>query len=133
MFRNQNKLIIDKMEQNSIKDNVVELISDLKEYANSRSELLSLQIKKTASELLANIGSSLMVILFASMVFFFGSFALAYYISEIYNSIFIGFISVTGIYFLFLLLALVLRKTIRTYIVNTVISILFKEEEHEID
>ncbi len=121
------------MEQNSIKDNVVELISDLKEYANSRSALLSMQIKKTAAELLANIGSSLMVILFASMVFLFGSFALAYYLSEKYNSIFIGFISVTGIYFLLLLIALILRKTIRTYISNTVISILFKEEENEID
>lgn len=121
------------MEPNSIKENVIELVSDLKAYATSRSDLLNLQIKKTAAELLANIGSSLIVILFAAMVFLFGSFALAYYISEIYNSIFIGFISVTGLYFIFLLIALLLRKSLRNYISNTVISILFKAEEHEID
>lgn len=121
------------MEQNSIKDNVVDLINDLKDYANSRSALLSMQIKKTAAELLANIGSSIIMILFASMVLLFGSFALAYYISEIYNSIFIGFISVTGIYFILFLITLILRNSIRTYISDTIIGILFKEEENEHD
>lgn len=132
MYRNQNKLTTANMEQNNIKENVVDLINDLKEYANTRSTLLSFQIKKIAAELLANIGSSLIILVFSALVFLFGSFAFAYYISEKYNSIFIGFASVTGIYFILLVIALLLKNTIKTYFSNAIIRILFKEEEeHE--
>jgi len=119
------------MEQNNIKENVVDLINDLKDYANTRSTLLSYQIKKIAAELIANIGSSMIVILFAAMVFLFGSFALAYYISEKYNSIFIGFASVTGLYFILLFIALLLKNRLKTYFTNTIVRILFKDEEDE--
>lgn len=119
------------MEQPSIKENVVELINDLKDYANSRSELLGLQVRKTAAELIGNIGSSMIVLIFASMVFIFGSFALAYYIAEFYKSMFIGFLSITGIYFILLMIALLLKNSIRTSITNTIIKILFKQEDHE--
>src|SRR5574343_514688 len=110
MWRNLNKLIIANMEQNNIKENVVDLINDLKDYANTRSTLLSYQIKKIAAELIANIGSSLIILVFAALVFLFGSFALAYFISEKYNSVFIGFASVTGIYFILLLIALLMKN-----------------------
>ena len=119
------------MEQPSIKENVVELINDLKDYANSRSELLGLQVRKPAAELIGTIGSSMIVLIFASMVFIFGSFALAYYIAEFYNSMFIGFLSITGLYFILLMIALLLKNSIRTSITNTIINILFKEEDHE--
>jgi hypothetical protein len=119
------------MEQPSIKENVVELTNDLKDYANSRSELLGLQIRKTAAELIGNIGSSLILLIFAAMFFVFGSFALAYYIAEIYNSMFIGFISIAGLYFLLLLIALLLKNSVRTSITNTIIKTLFKGEDHE--
>ncbi len=120
------------MEQNNIKENVVDLINDLKEYANTRSNLLSFQIKKIAAELLANIGSSLIILVFSALVFLFGSFAFAYYISEKYNSTFIGFASVTEIYFILLVIALLLKNSIKTYFSNAIIRILFKEEEeHE--
>ena len=119
------------MEQPTIKENVVELINDLKEYANSRSELLGLQIRKTAAVLIGNIGSNLIVLIFATMVFVFGSFAMAYYIAEFYKSMFIGFLSMAGLYFLLLLIALLLKNSIRTSITNTIIKTLFKEEDHE--
>lgn len=119
------------MEENNIKENVIDLINDLKDYANTRSTLLSYQIKKLAAELLANIGSSMIIILFAALVFLFGSFTLAYYISERYNSIFIGFASVTGIYFILLIIALLLKNSLKNYFSNTIINILFKEEDHE--
>ncbi len=121
------------MEQQNIKENVVDLVNDLKAYATLRANLVSLQIKKLSAELISSIGSNLIVIIFASFVFVFGSFALAYFIGEKYNSLFIGFISVTGIYFFLLILALLLRNTIKNYISNTIISTLFKEEEHEDD
>lgn len=121
------------MEQQNIKENVVDLVNDLKSYASLRANLVSLQIRKIAADLISSIGSNLIVVIFASFVFVFGSFALAYFIGEKYHSLFIGFISVTGIYFILLLLALILRKTIKNYISNTVISTLFKEEEHEDD
>ena len=119
------------MEQPTIKENVVELINDLKDYANSRSELLGLQIRKTAAVLIGNIGSNLIVLIFATMVFVFGSFAMAYYIAEFYKSMVIGFLSMAGLYFLLLLITLLLKNSIRTSITNTIIKTLFKEEDHE--
>lgn len=121
------------MEDNNIKENVAELINDLKLYASNRSSLLSLQMKKIASELIASLGSSLILLMLASLLFIFGSFALAYYISEVYNSVFIGFITVTIIYFVLFIFTLIFKNNIKNYISNTIIKILFKEDEHEND
>lgn len=121
------------MEQNNIKDNVVDLINDVKKYANTRTLLLSLQLKKIASELIASLGSGLIILIFAVLMFIFGSFALAYYFSEIYQSVFKGFAIVSGIYFLLFVISLLMKSTIKNFISNTIIKILFKEESNEND
>lgn len=121
------------MENNNIKSDVLELINELKEYISIRSTLLSLQIKKTSAELISSIGSSLILIIFASMAFIFGSFAFAYYLAEVFNSLSLGFLTVCGIYVFMLLLAYLMRNSIKTSISNTIISQMFKEDNYEND
>lgn len=121
------------MENNNIKSDVLELIAELKEYFSIRSTLLSMQLKKTSAELISSLGSSIILIIFASMAFVFGSFAFAYYLAEIFNSLSLGFLTVCGIYVFMLLLAFILRNNIKTTISNTIIPQMFKEENYEND
>ncbi len=119
------------MEDNkNIKDDVLALVTELKTYINLRSSLLSLQIRKTAAELISSISSSAVLIIFASMAFVFGSFALAYYLAEVLQSFSLGFLCVAGIYFFMLMVAFLFRKVLKNYISNTIIRELFKEENH---
>ncbi len=117
------------MENNNIKDDILALVTDLKAYVNLRTELLSLQVRKTAAELIASIGSSAVLIIFASMAFVFGSFALAYYLADVLQSFYLGFLCVAGIYFLMLIIAFLVKNTLKNYISNTIIRELFKEEK----
>lgn len=121
------------MEEQNIKTDVIELIKELKEYLNLRSNLISMQVKGIAAELIAGIGSNILLIVFSSMAFLFGSIALAFYLGEKYNSNSIGFLMVAGIYVLLLIIALMAKKSIKTFISNTVIAQLFKESNYEND
>lgn len=119
------------MDNNNIKSDVLALITELKEYFNLRSTLLGLQIRKTAAQLISSLSSSIVLIIFASMAFIFGSFALAYYLAEELQSFSKGFLCVAGIYFFMLIVAFLFRNTLKNYISNTIIRELFKEEENE--
>lgn len=121
------------MENTNIKTEVVALIAELKEYASLRSTLLGLQIKGMAADLIAGIGSNLVLVIFSCMGFFFGSFALAFYLSEKYNSNSTGFLIVAGIYFVLFLIALMLKNSFKNFIRNTIIAQLFKETNYEND
>lgn len=121
------------MEEQDIKTDVIELIKELKEYLSLRSNLISIQIKSIAAELIAGIGSNMLLIIFSSMAFLFGSFALAFYLAEKYNSNSTGFLIVAGIYVLLLLIAALAKKSIKNFISNTVISQLFKVSNYEKD
>jgi hypothetical protein len=118
------------MEENNIKTDVIALVTELKTYINLRSTLLSYQIRKSAAELIASLSSSVFIIIFASMSFVFGSFALAYYLAEEFGSFSKGFLCVAGIYFALLMIAFMLRKPLKNIISNTIIKELFKDENH---
>lgn len=117
------------MENNNIKDDILALVTELKAYVNLRSDLLSLQVRKTAAELIASVGSSAVLIIFASMAFIFGSFAFAYYLADVLQSFYLGFLCVAGIYFIMLLLAFLFKNTLKNYISNTIIRELFKDDK----
>ncbi len=117
--------------ENNIRDDVKDLVNESKAYINLRTRLLSLQLRKSSAELISSIGTSALFIVFASMSFLFASFGLAYYLADKYQSFTVGFLLVSALYFFMLMVVLLFKNTLKTYISNTIIRELFKEEEHD--
>jgi hypothetical protein len=89
------------------KSSFEELISSLKEYFNIQKEILKLEAAEKASELFSEAASMILIVGFFFAVFFFLSFALAYGLSSLLESMFYGFAIVSGLY---LVIALILLK-----------------------
>lgn len=113
------------------KNDIKTLVQELKEYFNLRSKLAELQIKKIAAELIAKIATSLITVVFLSMAFLFASLALGLYLSDLMGSYSVGFIMVAGIYILLALIFSLLKKSIKEKISDSIITELFKENDHE--
>ena len=79
------------------KTNIENLIDDAKGYLDTRIELAKLQTIEKTSEVAGSASVAVLLLIFFSMVFLFGSIALAYYISETTGRYSIGFLSVAGI------------------------------------
>lgn len=113
------------------KNEIKELVSEFKEYINLRTKLAELQIKNAAAELIANMATSVTSVLFLSMTFLFGSLALGFYLSKLFQDYATGFSIVGGIYFLLALIILLFKRSIKEKISNSIISQLFKEIDNE--
>ncbi|MEO8761312.1 MAG: phage holin family protein [Bacteroidia bacterium] len=91
-------------------NSVEKLTDNLKEYANTRYEMVSLQVAQKT----ANIGSQsvaiILIAIFGSMFLLFINIAAAYYISSLMNNNFAGFFIVSGFYFLLTLILILCRK-----------------------
>ncbi len=113
------------------KNDIKNLVHELKEYFNLRTKLAELQIKKNAAELIAKIASSLITVVCLSMAFLFASLALALYLSDLMGSYSIGFMMVAGIYILLATIFSLAKKSIKNKISDGIITELFKENDHE--
>lgn len=113
------------------KNEIKILAKELKEYFNLRTKLAELQIKKNAVELIAKIATSLITMICLSMAFLFASLALGLYLSELIGSYSAGFITVAGVYLVLALVLNLFKKSINTKISNSIITELFKENDHE--
>ncbi len=106
------------------------LTDNLKEYANTRYEIITLQVTQKA----ANIGSQTTAILLIGMVvslfLLFINIAVALYLSSVLNSRFVGFFIVAGFYFVLTLIFIIGRKKL---IINPLRNLIVKQilnEEH---
>jgi hypothetical protein len=113
------------------KNDIKNLVHELKEYFNLRTKLAELQIKKNAAELIAKIASSLITVVCLSMAFLFASLALALYLSDLMGSYSIGFMMVAGIYILLATIFSLAKNSIKNKISDGIITELFKENDHE--
>jgi cell shape-determining protein MreD len=118
------------MEIQNTKENLKELIAEIKDYVGMRMELGSMQFKKSMAVLVGNLSATLLVVVFAVLSFLFGSFALAYVLGEYFQSTAIGFSLVTLLYLLLAIIFLLLRKGIQKSIANNIIKILFSSDDH---
>ncbi len=119
------------MEVPEIKNSFKELFDQFKAYTQIRSTLLTLQFKKVLLELIATAVSSLLVIIFLFFCLLFGSFSAAYYIGELCQNSFTGFLYVAAFYFILALVLLLFRKSIQQRMSTILIKILFKEDDDE--
>ena len=104
-------------------------ITSLKDYINTRLDILKLSVAEKGSMILAMIISRVLIGLFFSMALLFGSFAGAYALSDWLGPRYIGFLIVAAFYVIIgIILWLNHEKLIRVPIMNGIIRQLFKNE-----
>ncbi len=108
------------------------IIEKIKEYIHIRTELSVLSAVDKGSQLFAGLLTDGLVLILMVLAGLFGSFALGFYLSEVLNNTYGGFLIVAGIY---LILALVLNsikeKYLEKQIINMVIKKFFKDRNGE--
>jgi len=80
------------------------------DYVKAEINLLRIQITEKTSEILATILARNIFLIAIVVPFFFGLMALGFYLSELLGSMALGFLAVTGVSFVILLLLYLLRK-----------------------
>lgn len=91
---------------------MMEIISTLKKLIEVRFKIFKSEITDKISNMAARLGILLLMVLSASFILLFGSIALAFYFSEILGSSSIGFLLLTGIYFVIFILLYLLRNAV---------------------
>ncbi len=81
-------------------NNIEKLFGDVKEYIDTRLQLSKLQAVEQGSRLASAATVSFLLLIFFSLVIFFGSMALAYYLGRELGDIALGFLAVSGFYLL---------------------------------
>jgi hypothetical protein len=107
-----------------------QLESQFRQYIENRVLLLKMQ----AAGKSAKISAALVVFLLLAMVGFFLLFFISimagYLFAELTGSLFYGFGIITGLYLLFFIILILLRKKyIEPFIANTVVKVIFEKEE----
>jgi hypothetical protein len=111
------------------------IIEKVKEYIQVRTELTVLSAVAKGSQLFAGLLIAGLVLILTVLAGLFGSFALGYYLSEVLNNTYGGFLIVAGLYLLgAIILNSIKEKYLEKRIINIVIEKIFKdrnEDQHE--
>lgn len=108
------------------------IIERIKEYIHVRTELSVLSAVDKGSQLFAGLLTDGLVLVLTVLAFLFGSFALGFYLSEVLNNTYGGFLIVAGIYLLgAIILNSIKEKYLEKRIINLVIEKFFKDRNGE--
>lgn len=112
------------------KNKIEDLFTDSKEYLETRIELAKLQAVEKSSEIASSAVVGLLLLLFFTIVFLFGSIALAFFLSEKTGQYSTGFLAVAGIYLVIgFILYLARESWIKKPVSNMIIHKMLKEDE----
>ena len=111
------------------------IIEKVKEYIQVRTELTVLSAVDKGSQLFAGLLIGCLILILTVLAGLFGSFALGFYLSEVLNNTYGGFLIVAGLYLLgAIILNSIKAKFLEKRIINLVIEKIFKdrnEDQHE--
>lgn len=111
------------------------IIEKVKEYIQVRTELTVLSAVDKGSQLFAGLLIGCLILILTFLAGLFGSFALGFYLSEVLNNTYGGFLIVAGLYLLgAIILNSIKAKYLEKRIINLVIEKIFKdrnEDQHE--
>ncbi|MDR1756157.1 MAG: phage holin family protein [Culturomica sp.] len=114
-----------------------ELLEELKnrilDYTGMRIELLKLNAYERIAKLIAILSQSLVLMILMVFGILFAFLTLAFFLGELWHRTSLGFLAVFGIYLLLAVIMLVMKKSIRTHVMNTVIKTIFEKEEENND
>jgi hypothetical protein len=112
------------------KHNVEKLIDDVKEYAETRMDIIVLNLQDKISAIISSIASVLLLTVLSLFVVFFLSIGVAWWIGQATESPSIGFFCIAGFY---LLLAAIIafnrEKLIKAPIINALLKKINIHEE----
>lgn len=98
------------------------MFSDIKSYINQRITLTKYEIVDSTSNMFA---SGIFAIIVATAFLFLvllGSLAVGFLLGDYFNNYGYGFLAVTGIYFLFLVLCLIFRKNLKNLLADIAVE-----------
>ena len=106
------------------------LTENLKEYVNTRYDLITLKITQKVANIGAQSLSFLIIVMIISMLFFFTNMALAYYLSSLYGDSYSGFFIVSGFYLLLTIIFMIgRRKLLINPLRNRVVKKILNDEQ----
>jgi len=111
--------------------NINKLKEALNDYIKLRVALFKLELKEHISDVLAKLIAYLIILLFASIVIFFVSLGIAFFINQQLESTYLGFMIVAGFYSLILIGVLLLLRSgkLKAIIEDTIINEQIIEDE----
>ena len=116
----------------SVFEKTQNLVSSIKDYINTRIDVVKLSVAEKASAVIANLIAGFVMAVVLIFFVFFASIALAIGIGNWLNSTWLGFLLVAGLYLLIGLIVWTGReKLIRFPAMNAIIRQLFKDEEDQ--
>lgn len=108
------------------------IVGKVRNYVDLRKELVILSAVKKGSQLIANLLTDGLVMLFGVLTILFGSLALGFYLSELIGNTYSGFFIVTGFYLLFAILIYALKdKYMEKHIINAVIKKFLRDRKED--
>jgi len=108
-----------------------QLVSSIKEYAETRYDIALLNIQDKVSDVLSSIASVAVVAVLGVLILFFVSFGAAWYIGQSLDNPSIGFFCIAGFYLIVAIILIINRdKWIKIPIIN---ALLKKTSIHEKD
>lgn len=118
--------------------NISEIVNTIKNLIDVRLEMIQEGIRTRITSFIARIAILLLMGIFALFLLLFASFSLAFYLSEISRSPFLGFLYVAGIYLVILIILYFVRNSLQLQanLRSSLTRFVFlgeqkKKEEHE--
>ena len=112
------------------------VISELKqlitEYFDARLKLIKLETFEKIAKVTAVLFSSLVVALLGFFLLFFLSMSLGFFLGNIFDSMALGFLTVTGLYLILFVLVLFMKKDLmENILIERIIGELTKKEDED--
>lgn len=93
--------------------NISEIVNTIKNLIDVRLEMIQEEVRTRITSFVARIAILIFMGIFALFLLLFASFSLAFYLSEITRSPFLGFLYVAGIYLVILIILYFVRNSLQ--------------------
>ncbi|MDO9257794.1 MAG: phage holin family protein [Bacteroidales bacterium] len=111
---------------------ISELRQLITEYFDARLKLIKLETFEKIAKVTAVLFSSLVVALLGFFLLFFLSMSLGFFLGKIFDSMALGFLSVTGLYLILFMLVLFMKKDLmENFLIERIIGELTKKEDDD--
>ena len=108
------------------------LADDLKEYINTKQELLKLTIAEKSGKVVSGVVLLIAIMAIIFLVILFASVALAVCLSKYLGNPYSGFLIVSGLYFILMFIIILAKdRWIRQPVTNSIIKIFFNDDDYE--
>lgn len=98
------------------------MFNDLKSYINNRITLTKYDLIDSVSNMLASGIYVLIIAVFALFLLLLGSLAFGFILGSYFNDTGLGFLTITGIYLLVMILCVLFRKKLKLFLTNIAIE-----------